>query len=110
MDSPTASFLESIVSNAKKSSSATNSIAKSAAKRASSSVTSAVSSVASSVSTMQKVNCPTCGSSAERYRSLSDSLVRTQCDRCDYLMVFCAETGKVIEAYAPSFSPAAFAS
>ena len=107
MDSPKASFLESLVSNAKKSSSTANSIAKSAAKRASDSMAASVSTVASSVSSMQKVNCPTCGSSAERHRSSSDSLVRTQCDRCDYLMVFCSKTGRVIESYAPSFSPTA---
>ena len=98
MESPTKSFLESLVSNAKKSSSA----ASSAAKIASASL--------ASVTTMQKVNCPTCGGSAERHRSLSDSLVRTQCDHCDYLMVLCEDTGRVVESYAPSFSPAAFAS
>ena len=60
--------------------------------------------------TLQKVNCPTCGSFAERQHSLSDNLVRTQCPRCDYLMVLCSKTGRVVEAYAPSFSPAALAS
>lgn len=54
---------------------------------------------------VQKVHCPTCGSHAERYHD--ESTVRTQCSRCDYLMTICAETGRVIEAYAPSFSPAA---
>lgn len=55
--------------------------------------------------TVQRVHCPTCGSSAERY--YQENTVRTQCSHCDYLMTICAETGRVIEAYAPSFSPAA---
>ncbi len=67
---------------------------------------------------VQKVHCPTCGRLAERYHfieegnlsSLSRRIVRTQCSHCDYLMITCADTGRVIEAYAPSFSPAAFAS
>lgn len=56
---------------------------------------------------VQKVHCPTCGSYAER--RYQESIVRTECSHCDYLMTICAETGRVIEAYAPSFSPAAFA-
>lgn len=58
---------------------------------------------------VQRVHCPTCGSSAERYHLLESSTVRTQCSTCDYLMVACAQTGRVIEAYSPSFSPASFA-
>lgn len=27
--------------------------------------------------------------------------MRTECGSCDYLMVLCEETGRVIEAYAP---------
>ena len=56
--------------------------------------------------TEQRVHCPTCGSSAERYHLADSKRIRTQCARCDYLMVSCAKTGRVIEAYAPSFSPA----
>lgn len=59
--------------------------------------------------TVQRVHCPTCGSSAERYHHAEEGIVRTECSRCDYLMTICAETGRVIEAYAPSFAPAAFA-
>ncbi|MGB3573185.1 MAG: hypothetical protein WA783_20670 [Phormidesmis sp.] len=59
--------------------------------------------------TVQKVHCPTCGSSAERYYLLESDIVRTQCDHCDYLMVACAKTGRVIEAYAPSFAPSMLA-
>jgi len=60
----------------------------------------------SASATVQRVNCPTCGSSAERYHLTDAARVRTQCSHCDYLMVSCSKTGRVIEAYAPSFSPA----
>ncbi len=64
---------------------------------------------------VQKVHCPTCGRLAERYHftedgHLSKRISRTQCSHCDYLMTIYIDTGRVIEAYAPSFSPAAFAS
>lgn len=52
----------------------------------------------------QNVRCPNCGSEAERYYVLSSQLTRTQCLSCDYLMVMCSRTGKVIEAYAPGIS------
>jgi hypothetical protein len=53
--------------------------------------------------TIQAVCCPNCGSPAERYHITSSQnyLMRTQCPTCDYLMITCALTGKVIEAYAP---------
>ncbi len=51
--------------------------------------------------TVQSVRCPNCGSHAERHYLERDQLTRTQCPTCDYLMVMCSETGKVIEAYAP---------
>lgn len=47
----------------------------------------------------QKVRCPNCGSHADRI--YHKQLTQTQCSVCDYLMVMCAETGKVLEAYAP---------
>lgn len=53
---------------------------------------------------VQKVHCPNCGSSAERHHILSSRLIRTQCHRCDYLMITCSETGRVIEAYAPGIA------
>ena len=59
--------------------------------------------------TVQRVHCPTCGSSAERYHSHESGTMRTQCSRCDYLMVSCTKTGRVIESYAPSFLPSAMA-
>ena len=58
---------------------------------------------------VQRVHCPTCGSAAERYSLSAESIVRTQCSHCDYLMVMCSKTGRVIEAYAPSFSPSLLA-
>jgi predicted RNA-binding Zn-ribbon protein involved in translation (DUF1610 family) len=47
------------------------------------------------------VNCPNCGGSATRHFLVQESLVRTQCPHCDYLMITCSKTGNVIEAYAP---------
>lgn len=48
-----------------------------------------------------EVCCPNCGGLAERHYSLQQALVRTQCPRCDYFMLTCADTGNVVEAYAP---------
>jgi transposase-like protein len=50
---------------------------------------------------VQKVRCPNCGSEGERHYISVSQLTRTQCPVCDYLMVSCTRTGKVIEAYAP---------
>jgi hypothetical protein len=49
----------------------------------------------------QTVHCPNCGSQAERYHLENLRLTRTQCQICDYLMITCSQTGKVVEAYAP---------
>jgi hypothetical protein len=49
--------------------------------------------------TKQIVRCSNCGSLSERIYSAEQ--IRTQCRACDYLMVTCVRTGKVIEAYAP---------
>ncbi len=57
--------------------------------------------------TIEIVRCPNCGSCAERHHLSSDQLIRTQCPTCDYLMITCASTGKVIEAYAPGIYPSA---
>jgi len=54
--------------------------------------------------TVQAVRCPNCGQIAERHHLLEDALVRTQCHGCDYFMVTCSKTGKVIEAYAPGIT------
>lgn len=50
---------------------------------------------------IQKIRCPNCGSEGERHYIAESKLIRTQCPTCDYLMVTCSDTGKVIEAYAP---------
>ncbi|MGA7933481.1 MAG: replication restart DNA helicase PriA [Kovacikia sp.] len=50
---------------------------------------------------VMEVCCPNCGRCAERHYLVSEQLIRTQCSTCDYLMITCSETGKVIEAYAP---------
>jgi len=59
---------------------------------------------------VQIIRCPNCGSEAERQHILSSQLTRTQCSACDYLMVSCDRTGKVIEAYAPGIYPNAVVS
>ncbi|NET34822.1 MAG: replication restart DNA helicase PriA [Cyanothece sp. SIO1E1] len=52
--------------------------------------------------TAQTICCPNCGSNhAERHYLGSSRLIRTQCPTCDYLMITCSVTGKVVEAYAP---------
>jgi predicted RNA-binding Zn-ribbon protein involved in translation (DUF1610 family) len=50
---------------------------------------------------VQTVRCPNCGSHAERIQIEPGALTRTQCPECDYLMITCAKSGRVIEAYAP---------
>lgn len=49
----------------------------------------------------QMVHCPNCGSPAERHRCPEQRVTRTQCSHCDYLLITCTESGRVIEAYAP---------
>lgn len=51
--------------------------------------------------TKQIIYCPNCGDRAERFHCSSTKILRTSCHHCDYLLVQCADTGKVIEAYAP---------
>ena len=53
---------------------------------------------------IQTVHCPNCGKSAERHHLNDQQLTRTQCSDCDYLMIVCQRTGKVIEAYAPGIN------
>ncbi|MBD2020995.1 replication restart DNA helicase PriA, partial [Leptolyngbya sp. FACHB-36] len=51
--------------------------------------------------TVTEIRCPNCGSPAERHQLELEHLTRTQCATCDYLMITCSQTGRVIEAYAP---------
>ncbi len=57
----------------------------------------------------QKISvcCPNCGSKAER-KYFTDhemgQITQTSCPVCDYLMVNCSQTGKVVEAYAPGIA------
>jgi hypothetical protein len=53
---------------------------------------------------IQKVHCPNCGSHAERVYLTQNNLIRTSCPVCDYLMISCSQTGKVIEFYAPGIA------
>jgi hypothetical protein len=52
-----------------------------------------------------KIYCPNCGNDqAERHYIADLELIRTQCRACDYLLVTCAATNRVIEAYAPGIA------
>ena len=48
----------------------------------------------------QIIYCPNCGKSATE-TIVDNSIRRIACESCDYLMVQCSKTGRVIEAYAP---------
>ena len=52
----------------------------------------------------QIIYCPNCGDRAERYNCSESNITRTSCSHCDYLMVQCSRTGKLIEAYAPGMT------
>jgi uncharacterized Zn finger protein (UPF0148 family) len=51
--------------------------------------------------TCYTIHCPNCGRPAERTFLHQERVSRTQCPSCDYLMVQCLDSGRVIEAYAP---------
>ncbi|MBE9119169.1 replication restart DNA helicase PriA [Lusitaniella coriacea LEGE 07157] len=53
---------------------------------------------------IEQVRCPNCGNFAERIYHSKQSITQTQCPSCDYLMVSCSQTGKVVEAYAPGIA------
>jgi predicted RNA-binding Zn-ribbon protein involved in translation (DUF1610 family) len=59
---------------------------------------------------LHSVHCPNCGGLAERHYQVSSHIVRTQCPECDYLMVMNAQSGQVIEAYAPGLYTQGFTS
>ena len=51
--------------------------------------------------TTQTIYCPNCGDRAEKYHCSETNIMRTSCSSCDYLLVQCSKTARVIEAYAP---------
>ena len=51
--------------------------------------------------TIIQVNCPNCGQKASRTYLPSQKIIETSCRECDYLLVSCSDTGRVVEAYAP---------
>lgn len=65
----------------------------------------------------QQVRCPHCGAIADRYfldisqfskqlfqpGSADEVVTRTVCERCDYLMVLCSKSDRVLEAYIAGF-------
>ncbi|MCU0568281.1 MAG: replication restart DNA helicase PriA [Oculatellaceae cyanobacterium Prado106] len=53
---------------------------------------------------IQEIRCSNCGCTAERHYLLTSQITRTQCPSCDYLMITCSRTGRVIEAYAPGIA------
>jgi hypothetical protein len=50
---------------------------------------------------IQYVRCPNCGRQAEREHLASRQVLQLECPCCDYLLITCSLTGRVIEAYAP---------
>ena len=50
---------------------------------------------------IESIRCPNCGAIAERHHLAYLGQVKTQCDRCDYLLVTCTRSGHVLESYAP---------
>ena len=51
---------------------------------------------------LSKIICPNCGSTTAERHILADSqIVRTECRDCDYLLITCQRTDRVIEAYSP---------
>ena len=56
------------------------------------------------MSVTQIIHCPNCGNFAEKYNNLESHIMRTACNHCDYLLVQCSKTCKVIESYAPGIN------
>jgi len=48
----------------------------------------------------QSIYCPNCGDRATE-TIIDNSIKRTACEQCDYLLVQCIKTNRVIECYAP---------
>ncbi len=56
----------------------------------------------------QRIRCPNCGNHGSRDYLTNHEVIQTSCEICDYFMVNCSRTGKVIEAYAPGIGLSAF--
>jgi predicted RNA-binding Zn-ribbon protein involved in translation (DUF1610 family) len=50
---------------------------------------------------IQTVHCPNCGSHGEKIHFPKQNLTQISCPSCDYFIVHCPDSGKVVEAYAP---------
>lgn len=50
---------------------------------------------------IESIHCPNCGAIAERHHLSYLAQVKTQCEKCDYLLVICTRSGHVLESYAP---------
>lgn len=55
------------------------------------------------MTTVQTVPCPNCGDRATK-TVVDNKIRRVACRYCDYLLVQCLQTGRVIEAYAPGIN------
>lgn len=53
---------------------------------------------------LQIIRCPNCGDLAERTHCTQSRIRRTSCGTCDYLLIQCLDTARVIEAYAPGIT------
>lgn len=54
-----------------------------------------------------KIRCPNCGAVANTVcleNNSTNRIIQTSCYKCDYFMVSCSLTGKVLEAYAPGLT------
>lgn len=50
---------------------------------------------------IESIRCPNCGAIAERHHLAYLAQVKTQCEKCDYLLVMSTRSGQVLESYAP---------
>ncbi len=54
--------------------------------------------------THESIRCPNCGSHARRRTLHLLAQSRTECDACDYLLVTCTRSHRVLESYAPGIA------
>lgn len=53
---------------------------------------------------LEIIRCPNCGDLAERSHCTQSRIRRISCSTCDYLLIQCLDTARVIEAYAPGIT------